>query len=70
MVKASDEDLAWIHPGESYEAVAERWLASGAGLVLITFGSRGAWAAGPTPVSLCRPRRSGASTRSERAMPS
>jgi fructokinase len=46
MVKASDEDLAWLHPGESYEGVAERWLASGAGLVLITFGSRGAWAAG------------------------
>ncbi|MFF7547070.1 carbohydrate kinase [Streptomyces canus] len=46
VVKASDEDVAWLHPGESYEAVAERWLASGAGLVLITFGSRGAWAIG------------------------
>ncbi|MDL5206425.1 PfkB family carbohydrate kinase [Streptomyces sp. ALI-76-A] len=46
VVKASDEDLAWLHPGEPYEAVAERWLASGAGLVLITFGSRGAWAVG------------------------
>jgi fructokinase len=46
VVKASDEDLAWIHPGEPYEAVAERWLAAGAGLVLITFGSRGAWAVG------------------------
>jgi len=46
VVKASDEDLAWLYPGVSYEAVAERWLASGAGLVLITFGSRGAWAAG------------------------
>ncbi|MFH8655199.1 hypothetical protein [Streptomyces afghaniensis] len=44
VVKASDEDLAWLHPGESYEGVAERGLASGAGLVLITFGSRGAWA--------------------------
>jgi fructokinase len=46
VVKASDEDLAWLHPGEPYEAVAERWLASGAGLVLITLGSRGAWAVG------------------------
>lgn len=46
VVKASDEDLAWLHPGEPYEAVADRWLASGAGLVLITFGSRGAWAVG------------------------
>ncbi|TQK51241.1 fructokinase [Streptomyces sp. SLBN-118] len=44
MVKASDEDLAWLHPGESYEAVTERWLRSGAGLVLVTFGPRGAWA--------------------------
>ncbi|MER5521665.1 PfkB family carbohydrate kinase [Streptomyces sp. NPDC002763] len=26
--------------------MADRWLASGAGLVLITFGSRGAWAVG------------------------
>ncbi|MFE7838759.1 carbohydrate kinase [Streptomyces sp. NPDC057474] len=46
VVKASDEDLAWLHPGEPYETVADRWLASGVGLVLITFGSRGAWAAG------------------------
>ncbi len=46
VVKASDEDLAWLHPHEPYEAVAERRLASGAGLVLITFGSRGAWAVG------------------------
>ncbi|WP_327313181.1 carbohydrate kinase family protein [Streptomyces sp. NBC_01235] len=46
VVKASDEDLAWLHPGESYEAVADRWLASGAGLVLITFGAQGAWAVG------------------------
>ncbi|CAM5701022.1 carbohydrate kinase family protein [Streptomyces canus] len=46
VVKASHEDVAWLHPGESYEAVAERWLASGAGLVLITFGSQGAWAIG------------------------
>ncbi|KPI03561.1 Fructokinase [Actinobacteria bacterium OK074] len=45
VVKASDEDLAWLYPGEPYEAVAERWLAAGAGLVLITFGARGAWAA-------------------------
>jgi fructokinase len=44
VVKASEEDLAWLYPGEPHEAVAERWLASGTALVLITFGSRGAWA--------------------------
>lgn len=46
VVKASEEDLAWLHPGEPYELVAERWLASGAKLVLVTLGARGAWAAG------------------------
>jgi fructokinase len=46
VVKASDEDLAWLHPGEPYGGVADRRFASGAGLVLITFGSRGAFAAG------------------------
>lgn len=35
VVKASDEDLAWLHPHEPYEAVAERRLSSGA-VVLIT----------------------------------
>lgn len=48
IVKASEEDLAWLYPGEPYELVAERWLASGAKLVLVTLGSRGAWAAGRT----------------------
>ncbi|WP_369033966.1 carbohydrate kinase family protein [Streptomyces adonidis] len=54
LVKASDEDLAWLYPGEPYEKVAERWLAAGAGLVLVTFGARGAWASNRT-ASLCVP---------------
>ena len=46
VVKASDEDLAWLYPGESLDAVAERWLASGASLVVVTRGGDGsvAWA--------------------------
>lgn len=44
VVKVSDEDLAWLHPGEPVEAVAERWLEAGAALVLVTSGAAGAWA--------------------------
>jgi fructokinase len=45
VIKASDEDLAWMYPGESLDAVAERWLAS-ASLVVVTRGGDGsvAWA--------------------------
>lgn len=44
VVKVSDEDLAWLHPGEAFETVAARWLAAGAALVLVTSGAAGAWA--------------------------
>jgi fructokinase len=44
VVKVSDEDLAWLHPGEPVEAVATRWLDAGAALVLVTSGAAGAWA--------------------------
>ncbi|MFB7914541.1 carbohydrate kinase [Streptomyces sp. NPDC056061] len=44
VVKASDEDLAWLYPGEEPEAVAERWLDSGPALVLVTLGDKGALA--------------------------
>jgi len=44
VVKVSDEDLAWLHPGEPDEAVAGRWLEAGAALVLVTSGAAGAWA--------------------------
>jgi fructokinase len=44
VVKASDEDLEWLYPGHSPERVATRWLALGAGLVLVTRGGRGALA--------------------------
>lgn len=44
LVKASDEDLAWLYPGEPVEAVAERWLTLGPAVVAITLGAEGAFA--------------------------
>ncbi|MFC8295211.1 PfkB family carbohydrate kinase [Streptomyces sp. NPDC057242] len=44
LVKASDEDLAWLYPGEEPEAVAARWLALGPAVVLVTRGAAGSCA--------------------------
>lgn len=44
IVKASDEDLAAVYPGEEVEIVAEAWLSGGAALVVVTEGERGATA--------------------------
>ncbi|MFB7213617.1 carbohydrate kinase [Streptomyces sp. NPDC056255] len=47
VVKASDEDLEWLYPGQDPERVAERWLATGPALVLVTRGGDGALAVLP-----------------------
>ncbi|MFH9725238.1 carbohydrate kinase [Streptomyces sp. NPDC017254] len=44
LVKASDEDLAWLYPGEEPSTVAARWLALGPAVVLVTRGAAGALA--------------------------
>jgi len=41
LAKASDEDLAWLYPGEPEQSVAARWLALGPAAVLVTRGSQG-----------------------------
>ena len=48
VVKVSDEDLAFLYPEESAEAVCARWVESGPGLVVLTRGPRGlaAWRPG------------------------
>ncbi|MFC9326063.1 PfkB family carbohydrate kinase [Kitasatospora sp. NPDC057015] len=42
LVKASDEDVAWLYPGEPVGRVAARWLALGPGVVVVTGGGDGA----------------------------
>jgi fructokinase len=46
VVKASDEDLAWLYPDDTLDVAAERWLAAGASVVVVTRGRAGslAWA--------------------------
>ncbi|MFG2054652.1 carbohydrate kinase [Micromonospora sp. NPDC048930] len=42
LVKVSREDLDWLHPGQSPDRVARRWLELGAILVVVTLGADGA----------------------------
>jgi fructokinase len=41
VIKVSDDDLAWLFPGQKYEDVAMRWVKDGAQLVVVTRGSNG-----------------------------
>jgi len=41
LARASDEDLAWLYPGEPVHSVAARWLALGPAAVLVTLGAEG-----------------------------
>lgn len=44
LVKASDEDLGWLYPGEPVRTVAKRWLGLGPAAVFVTLGGEGATA--------------------------
>ncbi len=48
LVKVSEEDLAFVYPGEPAIEVARRWRQLGPTLVVVTRGADGAWATGPT----------------------
>jgi fructokinase len=48
IVKASQEDLAWLYPGQAPAQVAHAWRAGGAALVVVTRGGDGVFAAGPS----------------------
>ncbi|TDT97667.1 fructokinase [Streptomyces sp. 846.5] len=60
VVKASEEDLGWLYPGQDLHEVADRWIRSGPALVVITRSGDGAeafWPGGnrhqpPTPVEV------------------
>ncbi|MEU6858947.1 carbohydrate kinase [Glycomyces sp. NPDC046736] len=42
VVKVSEEDLAWLYPGETPQGIARKWATSGPSLVVLTRGARGA----------------------------
>ncbi|MCY3543124.1 MAG: carbohydrate kinase [Chloroflexi bacterium] len=50
VVKASEDDLAWLHPDERPVDVAARWLSAGPALVVVTLGAKGAFAKSATDV--------------------
>ncbi|MCI4061103.1 carbohydrate kinase [Micromonospora sp. R77] len=56
LVKASDEDLAWLFPGAPVETAARRLLDLGVRLVVVTRGAAGSYAA-TTSVEVSRPAR-------------
>jgi len=41
VIKVSDDDMAWLYPGQKHEDVAKRWISDGAALVVVTRGSQG-----------------------------
>jgi fructokinase len=41
VVKVSDDDMAWLYPGQLYADVAQRWINDGAALVVVTRGADG-----------------------------
>jgi fructokinase len=46
IVKASDEDLAWLYPGADVTEVVDRWLALGPALMVDTIGAGDSFMAG------------------------
>ena len=42
VLKVSEEDLAWLHPGRTEDEVVREWLEAGVSLVLVTHGENGA----------------------------
>ena len=41
VIKVSDDDLAWLYPGQNYADVATRWINDGVALVVVTRGAQG-----------------------------
>ena len=41
VIKVSDDDLAWLFPGQSIDEIAQRWINDGVFLVVVTRGANG-----------------------------
>ena len=41
LIKASEEDISFLYPGEEQESIISKWIAHGVSLVVITRGERG-----------------------------
>ena len=41
VIKVSDDDIAWLYPGQNYSDIAARWINDGAALVVVTRGVAG-----------------------------
>ncbi|MCP2341636.1 carbohydrate kinase family protein [Actinomadura rupiterrae] len=50
VVKASEEDIGWLHPGADPLGIARGWRALGPALVVVTHGSAGATLLGDTEI--------------------
>jgi sugar/nucleoside kinase (ribokinase family) len=57
IVKASEEDTGWLYPGLGPESVARHWQRLGPDLVVITLGTRGAFALAPDGTEARQPAR-------------
>ncbi|MCL2464141.1 MAG: carbohydrate kinase [Micrococcales bacterium] len=57
VVKASDEDVAWLCPGRDIETVAEDWARSGPAVVVVTRGGAGVSAVTAGGIRLTIPAR-------------
>jgi fructokinase len=55
IVKASQEDLAWLYPGVAPETIAAAWHADGVSCCVITCGGDGAYLLAPNGVAYRRP---------------
>lgn len=52
VVKVSEEDLAWLVPGEKPVDLARQWRERGPAVVVVTLGERGALAVGPSGIEV------------------
>lgn len=57
IVKASEDDVGWLYPGERLDDIARQWLGRGPVAVVITRGGRGAVAYRAGAESIVRPAR-------------